>query len=162
MATLDEIGQEKQRISERLARLDGERTKLGDQLNELEIAERILARFGGKAEATERRRRGRPARTAPAAGGERSARGRQQAPTVSMSEAILKAVQEHGDGATANVVLSYLSREFGMTVRPNHLGIALQRHRRSGQLENRDQRWYSPSAKVDTPARSGGARIKRD
>ena len=49
MATLDEIGQEKQRISERLARLDGERTKLGDQLNELEIAERILARFGGKA-----------------------------------------------------------------------------------------------------------------
>src|SRR5258705_11480487 len=58
MATLDEIGQEKQRISERLARLDGERTKLGDQLNELEIAERILTRFGGKAEATETRRRG--------------------------------------------------------------------------------------------------------
>ena len=50
MATLDEIGQEKQRISERLARLDGERAKLGDQLNELEIAERILTRFGGKAE----------------------------------------------------------------------------------------------------------------
>src|SRR6202049_1852635 len=69
MATLDEIGQEKQRSSERLARLDGERTKLGDQLNELEIAERILTRFGGKPEATERRRRGRSARTAPAAWG---------------------------------------------------------------------------------------------
>jgi hypothetical protein len=146
MATLDEIGQEKQRISERLARLDGERTKLGDQLNELEIAERILARFGGKAEATERRRRGRPAGTPPAAGGERSARGRQQAPTVSMSDGILKAVQAHGDGATANAVLNYLSREFGMTVRPNHLGIALQRHRRAGRLENRDQRWYLPSS----------------
>ena len=142
MATLDEIGQEKQRISERLARLDGERTKLGDQLNE--IAERILTRFGGKAEATEKRRRGRPARTAPAAGGERSARGRQQAPTVSMSDGILKAVQAHGDGATANAVLIYLSREFGMTVRPNHLGIALQRHRRAGRLENRDQRWHLP------------------
>ena len=50
MATLDEIGHEKQRISERLARLDGERTKLGNQLNELEIAERILTRFGGTAE----------------------------------------------------------------------------------------------------------------
>ena len=124
MATLDEIGQEKQRISARLARLDGERTKLGNQLNELEIAERILTRFGGKAEATEKRRRGRPARTAPAAGGERSARGRQQAPTVSMSDGILKAVQAHGDGANANAVLSYLSREFGMAVRPNHLGIA--------------------------------------
>src|SRR5216683_5027424 len=37
MASMDEIGQEKQRISERLARLDAERIKLGDQLNELEI-----------------------------------------------------------------------------------------------------------------------------
>jgi hypothetical protein len=124
MAMLDEIGQEKQRISERLARLDGERTKLGNQLNELEIAERILPRFGGTAVATEKQRRGRRARTAPAAGGQRRARRSQQAPTMSMSDGILKAVQAHGDGATANVVLDYLSREFGMTVRPNHLGIA--------------------------------------
>ncbi len=29
MASIDEIGQEKQRISERLARLDAERTRLG-------------------------------------------------------------------------------------------------------------------------------------
>ena len=64
-----------------------------------------------------------------------------------MSDAILKAVQPHGEGATASEILDYLSREFGMTVRPNHLGIALQRHRRAGRLENRDQRWYlSPSA----------------
>ena len=28
---------------------------------------------------------------------------------------------------------------------PNHFGAALQRHRRAGQLENRDQRWYLPS-----------------
>ena len=66
--------------------------------------------------------------------------------TVSLSDAILKAVQAHGDGATANAVLNYLSREFGMTVRPNHLGIALQRHRRAGRLENRDQRWYLPAS----------------
>jgi hypothetical protein len=31
----------------RLARLDAERTKLSDKLHELEIAERVLARFGG-------------------------------------------------------------------------------------------------------------------
>jgi hypothetical protein len=37
MATLDEIGQEKLRISERLARLDAERTKLGDQLNRVAL-----------------------------------------------------------------------------------------------------------------------------
>ena len=145
MATFDEIGQEKQRISERLARLDAERTKLGEQVNELEIAERVLTRFGGKAEVTERQRRGRPARTAPAAGGEGSARGGQQAPTMSLRDAILKAVQARGQGAAANEVLSYLARDFGMTVRPNHLGVALQRHRRAGRLENRDQRWYLPS-----------------
>jgi hypothetical protein len=144
MATLDEIGQEKQRISERLARLDAERAKLGDQLNELEIAERVLTRFGGKADTTEGRSRGRPARTAPAAGRQRGARGRQQAPALSLSDAILKALQTRGEGATASEVLDYLSREFGMTVRPNHLGIALQRHRRGGRLENRDQRWYLP------------------
>src|SRR5947209_6034701 len=149
MATLDEIAQEKQRISERIARLDAERTKLGDQLNELEIAERVLTRFGGKADTTERRRRGLQAGTAPAAGRQRSPRGGQQAPTVSMSDAILKAVQTHGEGATASEVLDYLSREFGMTVRPNHLGIALQRHRRAGRLENRDQRWHLPPAQND-------------
>jgi hypothetical protein len=148
MATLDEIGQQKQRISERLARLDAERTKLGDQLNELEIAERVLTRFGGKAAPapTEQRSRGRPARTAPAAGRQRSVRSGKQASTVSMSEAILKAIPAHGEGATAGEILGYLSREFGMTVRPNHLGIALQRHRRGGRLENRDQRWYPPSS----------------
>ena len=155
MATLDEIGQEKLRISERLARLDAERTKLGDQLNELEIAERVLTRFGGKADTTERRRRGRPDGATAAAGRQRSARGGQQAPTLSMSDAILKAVQTHGEGATASEVLDYLSREFGMTVRPNHLGIALQRHRRAGRLENRDQRWYlPPSAQSDQSGQS--------
>jgi len=38
------------------------------------------------------------------------------------------------DGATASEVLNYLSRQFGMTVRPNHLGMALQRHRRVPRL----------------------------
>jgi hypothetical protein len=149
MATLDEIGQEKQKVSERLARLDAEREKLGAQLNELEVAERVLSRFG-KVVTTERRRRGRPARTAtprtataptPARGRARAA---QSAQTVSLSDATLRAVQAHGEGATPSEVLSYLAREFGMQVRPNHLGIALQRHRRAGRLETRDSRWFMP------------------
>ena len=139
------IGQEKQRISERLTRLDAEREKLSGQLDELEIAERVLARFGGKAVTTEGRRRARPAKTTPAAAGERRGRSGQKAPGVSISHASLKAVQAHSEGATPAELLNYLSREFGMTVRPNHLGAALQRHRRAGQLENRDQRWYLPS-----------------
>src|SRR6185437_335477 len=110
-------------------------------------AERVLTRFGGKPEANGRRRRGRPAgtSTSPAAArGPRKARGGQQEPGVSLSDATLQAVQAHGQGATANDVMNYLSREFSMSVRPNHLGIALQRHRRAGRLENRDQRWYLP------------------
>ena len=134
--------QEKQRISERLARLDAEREKLGTQLDELEFAERVLARFGGKASTTEKRRRLPPAKSTPAAGEERRARGSQQTLGMSLSDATFKAVQAHGDGATASEVLNYLSRKFRMTVRPNHLGMALQRHRRAGQLENRNQRWY--------------------
>lgn len=149
MATLDEIGQEKQKVSERLTRLEAERTKLAEQLTELETAERVLARFtrGARApETAERRRRGRPpARTAPAPVAQRPrARAAQPAQAVSLSDATLRAVQAHGEGATASEVLAYLSREFGMTVRPNHLGIALQRHRRAGRLESRDSRWFLP------------------
>ena len=146
MATLDEIGQEKHRVSERLAQLDAERTQLSDQLSELETAERVLTRFGGKADTTKGRRRGHPAGTTPATPGKHRAQGGQQAPIVLLSDASLKAVQAHREGATSNDVLNYLSRRFGMTVRPNHLGIALQRHRRAGRLENRDQRWYLPSS----------------
>jgi hypothetical protein len=64
--------------------------------------------------------------------------------TMSLSDATLKAVQAHDEGATAGEVLNYLSRKFGMAVRPNHLGMALQRHRRAGHLENRNQRWHLP------------------
>jgi transposase len=142
MTTL--MGQEKQRISERLERLDAEREKLSAQLNELEMAERVLARFAEKALTTGKRARARPAKTAPAAGEKRRARGNQQTPGVSLSDATLKAVQAHNEGATASEVLNYLSREFGMTIRPNHLGMALQRHRRAGRLDNRNQRWHLP------------------
>ena len=61
---------------------------------------------------------------------------------ASLSEATLRAVQAHAEGVTASEVLSYLTREFGMTVKPNHIGIALQRHRRAGRLQNRDSRWF--------------------
>jgi hypothetical protein len=141
MTTLME--QEKQRISQRLARLDVEREKLSGELDELEIAERVLGRFGGKAVTTEKRSRVRPAKTTPGAAAE--GRSDQKAPVVSICDASLKAVQAHREGATPAELLNYLLRKFGMTVRPNHLGAALQRHRRAGQLENRDQRWYLPS-----------------
>jgi uncharacterized protein (DUF4415 family) len=67
-------------VSKRRVRLDTEPTKLAGQLNELEVAERVLTRFGGSAGAAAARRRGRPARTAPAApAGQRRARGEKPA-----------------------------------------------------------------------------------
>ena len=146
MAMLDKIGQEKQRISAQLMRVDAERTKLSDQLNELEIAERALNRFGRKAVAIVGRSRGGDARTAPTAGEKHGARGGQPAPNLSLRDAALKAVQAHASGASANEILDYLSRRFGLTVRPNHLGSALQGHRRAGRLEKRGQRWYLPTS----------------
>jgi hypothetical protein len=140
MAILDQIGHEKQRISQRLEQLDAEHTKLGNQLDELAIAERALQRFGSKA--VTKRGKGRPARTASTAGAKRRAQNGQRTPSLSLNDAALKAVQAHAKGIGANELLTYLSRELGLTVRPNHLGSALQRHRRAGRLENRDQRWH--------------------
>src|ERR1700746_1950795 len=110
MATSDEIGRERQRVSEQLARLGAERATLANELNELEIAERVLTRFGNSPGTIERRRRERPATTAPVAQAPR-ARRRRQAPTVALRDAVLRAAEAHRGGATANDVLTYLSRE---------------------------------------------------
>jgi hypothetical protein len=149
MSTLDEIAQERQRIAERLARLDADRAKLAEQLGELEVAERVLSRFG-KSEAPPTRRRARvaaqPAAPTPTPA---LARGRSRKLAVqglSLSDATLRAVQQHPEGVTAADVMTFLTREFGMSVRPNHLAIALQRHRRAGRLDIRDRRWFPPPA----------------
>jgi hypothetical protein len=145
MAILDQIAQQRQRISERLTRVDAERTKLSGQLDELEVAERALKRFGGNGLATEKPSKRRVAKATTAAGAKPRAGGGQQAKGTSLGDATLKAVRAHAKGASADEVRKYLSRKFGLTIRPNHLGSALQAHRRAGRLETRDQRWYLPS-----------------
>ena len=55
MSMLNQIGKEKRRLTEQLTRLDAEHAKLSDQLNELEIAQRAVRRFGDKAVATKKR-----------------------------------------------------------------------------------------------------------
>src|ERR1700720_808489 len=89
MSTLDEITKEKQLLGEALARVDAQREKLISQLNELEAAERVLARYstgtqarktlsakmpttGAKAAAPARLRGRRRIATAKSAGGSRS------------------------------------------------------------------------------------------
>ena len=142
MAILDQIGLEKQRISQRLMQLDAEQAKLSNQFNEVEIAERALRRFGGKGAFSGKQRSVRAAGNASKTGEKHKTRNDRQALRVSLGDAALQAVKAHAKGASAKEVLIYLSRKFGLTVRPNHLGMALQRHRRAGRLEHREQRWY--------------------
>jgi hypothetical protein len=153
MSTLDDIAQERQRIAERLARVDAERAKLAEELAELEAAERVLSRFGQPR--AKPGRRGRRARAAaditpakPGRGRQRRA-GRGAAPAKTgpaLGDATLRAVSANPQGASTEEVRAYLFREFGMQVRPNHLGMALQRHRRAGRLEQRDGRWWARAA----------------
>jgi hypothetical protein len=105
------------------------------------------------------RRRGRPAKTEAALstnGAERQPTARKSAKAgatgvPSLSAAILQAVTAE-PGATAPQILGYLNRTFGMTVRPNHAGIALQRHRRAGRLNVNGGKWSLPGARTADPA----------
>ena len=162
MSTLDDIAKERQLIAERLAKLDGDRAKLAEQLAELEAAERVLSRFTQSTlRAGRRGRRGRgadpKAAAKPAAPRTTQRRATRAAPRaaraggVSLGDATLRAVTAHGQGISAEDVRKYIADQLGMQVRPNHLGMALQRHLRAGRLELRDLLWFarpSPGAEA--------------
>ena len=165
MPTIDDIARERERLAEQLARIDADRAKVAEQLSELEAAERVLSRFGQASAGGRRGRRSRvaakevkaaarPARrgghasvkSSAAAAVPRRARKRAsagKAATPALGDATLRAVEVRNDGISLEEIRNYLATEFGIRVRPNHLGMALQRHRRAGRLEQRDQRWYS-------------------
>ena len=83
---------------------------------------------------------------APAKTVKRKARTAKSTGDISLSDATLRAVGAAGeDGAATSGIMEYLSQEFGMAVRPNHLGIALQRHRRAGRVVTQNDRWYTPN-----------------
>ena len=168
MTVLDDIAAEKQRIADRLARVDAERERLAQQLAELDAAEPVLSRMalgasrrrrrGLKAVAAEaavtgpsrRSRRTRQAETTAAApsrrrGVGRSGRRTRQKPAVALGNATLQAVETLGNNASADQICGCLADHFGMQVRPNHLGMALQRPRRAGRLQEADGRWSSVS-----------------
>jgi hypothetical protein len=153
MSTLDDIAGERQRLTERLARVDAEREKLAEQLAELDAAERVLSRLT-PAKATSRR--GRRARTTEATkaasppvrrrGGGRVGRKAAEKTAVPLRDATLQAVEALGNEVSAEQVREYLGKQLGMQVRANHLGMALQRHRRAGRLSEHDARWSMAQA----------------
>jgi hypothetical protein len=143
MSTLDEITKEKQRVSEALAHLDAQREKLAGQLGELEVTERVLARYGKGARANRTasakvpatatkaaapaRRRG-PPRTPPAkpAGGKRS--------SLSLGDQVLALAT----GKTQQEITAACKG-----ARPNHVGVVIARHKRAGRIEQRDGKLYA-------------------
>src|SRR3954447_2428335 len=112
MAVLDDIAAERQRLTERLARVDAERQKLADQVAELDAAERVLSRITPNPAVTSRRGRcarsaaASPATAAPARRG-RVARGAPKQPAklaMPLGEASLRALEALGNEATAEQI----------------------------------------------------------
>jgi hypothetical protein len=143
MSTLDEITKEKQRVGEALARVDAQRDKLIGELGELETAERVLARYSkgtraGKVAsangpttstkpAAPAQSRGRPrTRAAKPVSGKRTA--------LSLSDQVLALAT----GKTQQEITAACKG-----ARPNHVGMALARHKRAGRIEERDGKLYA-------------------
>ena len=140
---LDQITAEKTKISERLARLDTDRAAVATRLTDLETAERVLSRVSktptarrttstaaAKAKApTATRGRGRPPRAA-----SKSAVRKPSAP--SLGERVLALAT----GRTRQELYVACPND-----RPNHVGIAVQRHLRAGRIQERDGKLYATS-----------------
>ena len=141
---LDQISAEKTRVSERLARLNTERATVATRLTDLETAERVVTRVSKtppsrrptsaaaaetKAPAASRGR-GRP----PRAAATKSAAGKPSAP--SLGERVLALAT----GRTRKELYQACPND-----RPNHVGIAVQRHLRAGRIQERDGKLYAVS-----------------
>jgi len=139
---LDQISAEKTKVSERLARLDTDRATVATQLTDLETAERVLMRVGktptgrrptsaAAAEAktpTATRGRGR----LPKATTRKSAGRKPNAP--SLGERVLALAT----GKTRQELYVACPND-----RPNHIGMAIQRHIRAGRIQERDGKLHA-------------------
>ena len=148
---LNQINAEKTKVSERLALLDADRAKIATQLIDLETAERVLARVS-KAPPARRPRstsaaeakasnatpgRGRPPRAVTsksAGGGEPSAR------SLGLGERVLALAT----GKTRRELYAACAGD-----RPNHVGMAVQRHIRAGRIQERDGKLYATSTATE-------------
>jgi len=133
MSTLDEITKEKQRVSEALARIDEQREKLSSQLAELEATERVLARYN----------RGTPGRKTasgrtPTAATKGSALARSRGRSKRTASTLGEQVLALADGKTQQEITAACKG-----ARPNHVGVAIARHKRAGRIEERDGKLYA-------------------
>jgi hypothetical protein len=139
---LDQISAEKTKVSERLARLDTDRATVATQLTDLETAERVLTRVTKTPPAR------RPTSAAAVeAKAPTSTRGRGRPPIAATSKS---AGREPSAPSLGERILALASgrtrRELYLACpddRPNHIGIAVQRHLRAGRIQERDGKLYA-------------------
>jgi hypothetical protein len=141
MATLDEITKEKERVGEALARVGAQRDKLVRQLEELEAAERVLARYGKHTRAAKAASARTPTIATKAVA---PARGRGRRPTTTAEPARQRSSLNLNDQ-----VLAFATGKTQQEItaackgaRPNHVGAAIARHKRAGRIEERDGKLY--------------------
>jgi hypothetical protein len=142
---LDQISAEKTKVSERLARLDADRAKTATQLIDLETAERVLTRVSKAPLAS--RPRSAPAAEERASTAAQGQRGRPPKATTSKAAGRKPSTPSLGErvlglatGKTRQELYTACPND-----RPNHVGIAVQRHIRAGRIEERDGKLYATS-----------------
>jgi len=141
---LDQINVEKTKVSERLARLDADRAKITTQLIDLETAERVLTRVSKTPPA----RRPRSASAAEAKAS-KATRGRGRPPKAATSKSAGRepSAQSLGLGERVLALATGKTRQELYAAcpsdRPNHVGMAVQRHIRAGRIQERDGKLYA-------------------
>jgi len=149
MSTLDEIEKEKQRISDALARVDAQREKLTSQLSELEATERVLARYCTGARVRKSTGAKTPTPATPATPPKR-ARGRPTAKPAGRkrtSPTLGDQVLALANGKTQQEIAVACKG-----ARPNHVGMAIARHKRAGRIEECDGKLYTTQSPGPAPA----------
>jgi hypothetical protein len=146
--TADQITAEKMKVSERLARLDADREKIATQLADLETAERVLTRVSSTPP-------GRRPRSASAAEAKVaiSPRGRGRPPRPATAKSATRSAQNLGLGERVLAMATGKTRQELYAAcpndRPNHVGIAVQRHIRGGRIQERDGKLYATPTATD-------------
>ena len=139
---LDQISAEKTKVSERLARLDTDRETVATQLTDLETAERVLTRVSKTPPA--RRPTSAAATEAKAA---TATRGRGRPPKAAMRKSAGREPNAPSLGERVLALATGKTRQELYVAcpadRPNHVGIAVQRHIRAGRIQERDGKLYA-------------------
>jgi hypothetical protein len=140
---LDQISAEKTKVGERLTRLDADRATVMAQLTDLETAERVLTRVS-KMPPARRTRSATPA----AAKAPTTSRGRRRTSRATASKAAGREISAPSLGERILALATGRTRQelyLACPDRPNHVGIAVQRHIRAGRIEERNGKLYATS-----------------